>query len=216
MTVLPFHPRTGLQAIGFTSRGPIWPVKGAEDPPADPPSDPAPAADPPADPPADPAQDPPKDTTDWKAEARKWEDRAKSNKNAADELDKIKKSQQTEAERLAAERDEATAREQKAYAVAAKSAVRAAADKFVSRDQAVIFAGDLNRFVKDGEVDDKAIAEALEQVLKDNPNLAKPEPEDPKDPKRKRPVEDLKPGGAPTDPPRSRGLAGAIQTHYSQ
>lgn len=28
---LPFHPATGLQAIGFTSRGPIWPVMGGSE-----------------------------------------------------------------------------------------------------------------------------------------------------------------------------------------
>lgn len=26
--VLPIHPRTGLRALGFTSRGPVWPVMG--------------------------------------------------------------------------------------------------------------------------------------------------------------------------------------------
>lgn len=45
MANLPLHPITGLQALGFTKRGPIWPVVGAsEDPPA---GDP-PAGDPPA------------------------------------------------------------------------------------------------------------------------------------------------------------------------
>ncbi|WP_367128319.1 hypothetical protein [Saccharothrix sp. HUAS TT1] len=44
-------------------------------PPANPPTDPAPPTDP--TPPADPAQG-----TDWKAEARKWENRAKDNNKA--------------------------------------------------------------------------------------------------------------------------------------
>lgn len=50
-----------------------------------------------------PAQaDPPKDDgTDWKTEARKWEQRAKDNKSAADELAALKDSQKTESERLA-------------------------------------------------------------------------------------------------------------------
>ncbi|MEC4840537.1 hypothetical protein R2360_13720 [Mycobacteroides chelonae] len=34
-TTLPVHPTTGLQAIGFTRRGPIWPVMGASEPPAE-------------------------------------------------------------------------------------------------------------------------------------------------------------------------------------
>lgn len=46
--VLPVHPVTGLTALGFTSRGPVWPVLGAS-------GDPDPAADPPA---ANPAPDP--------------------------------------------------------------------------------------------------------------------------------------------------------------
>ncbi|MBN7378420.1 scaffolding protein [Mycobacterium phage prophiGD16-1] len=33
-TALPVHPTTGLQAIGFTRRGPVWPVMGASEPPA--------------------------------------------------------------------------------------------------------------------------------------------------------------------------------------
>ena len=44
-----------------------------------------------------PAQEP-----DWKADARKWEARAKENKTAADELAALKASQMTEAEKSAA------------------------------------------------------------------------------------------------------------------
>src|SRR6188768_4008774 len=55
---------------------------------------PAPAATP--EPPAVPAQE----TTDWKSEARKWEDRAKENKSAAEELASIKEAQKTEQQKL--------------------------------------------------------------------------------------------------------------------
>ena len=41
------------------------------------------------------------DGTDWKAEARKWEQRAKDNKSAADRLAAFEESQKTEAEKLA-------------------------------------------------------------------------------------------------------------------
>lgn len=54
---LPFHPTIpGMQALGFTSRGPIWPVMGGSQPLGDPAGDP-----PPADPPSDspPVVDPP-------------------------------------------------------------------------------------------------------------------------------------------------------------
>lgn len=41
------------------------------------------------------------DTVDWKAEARKWEERAKKDRGAAAELAKIKEAQKTEAEKAA-------------------------------------------------------------------------------------------------------------------
>lgn len=45
--------------------------------------------------------------TDWKTEAQKWEKRAKANKDAADKLTELEKSQMTEQQRLERERDEA-------------------------------------------------------------------------------------------------------------
>lgn len=48
------------------------------------------------------------DSTDWKSEARKWEQRAKDNKSAADELAAIKESQKSESERLSDQLVEAT------------------------------------------------------------------------------------------------------------
>ena len=53
---------------------------------------------------ANPAPEP---QVDWKAEARKWEQRAKENKDAADELAKLKEASMTEQE-LAAKRAEET------------------------------------------------------------------------------------------------------------
>lgn len=35
---LPRHPRTGLRALGFTSRGPVWPALGGSTPPEPPPA----------------------------------------------------------------------------------------------------------------------------------------------------------------------------------
>lgn len=39
---------------------------------------------------------------DWKAQSRKWEDRAKANKNAAEELEQLKQEQMTETQKAAA------------------------------------------------------------------------------------------------------------------
>lgn len=53
----------------------------------------------------DAAQDPvvevEAEETDWKAEARKWEQRAKENKTAADELASIREAQKSDADRAA-------------------------------------------------------------------------------------------------------------------
>lgn len=46
------------------------------------------------------------DDTDWKAEARKWEQRAKENNAKATELDKQRKAAMTDAERAVAEAEE--------------------------------------------------------------------------------------------------------------
>jgi len=48
-----------------------------------------------------PAQEPAKQETDWKAEARKWEQRAKEYKPAADKLAEIEEATKTEAQKAA-------------------------------------------------------------------------------------------------------------------
>ncbi len=77
----------------------IDPVPGAEagpPAPAAPPAAPAAPAEPPAQ--ADPAE-PPADPTDWKVEARKWEQRAKENHEKAEKFDQVEQSKLTEIER---------------------------------------------------------------------------------------------------------------------
>lgn len=79
-------------------------------------SDDKPTDDPkPKDDPQPPAQD---DGTDWKAEARKWEQRAKENKDAAAKLAKLEEADKTEVQKLtdklAAEKDRADKAEQRA------------------------------------------------------------------------------------------------------
>jgi hypothetical protein len=63
-----------------------------------------PAANP-ADPPKPPAKE-----TDWKAEARKWEQRAKENSKAAEELQKLEDAKKSELERERERADKAEAR----------------------------------------------------------------------------------------------------------
>jgi hypothetical protein len=69
----------------------------------------------------------PAQETDWKAEARKWEDRAKANKSAAEKLAELEEANKT-AEQKAAERLEAAERRAaELEAKAAKAEVAAAA-----------------------------------------------------------------------------------------
>lgn len=49
----------------------------------------------------EPHGEPKAEETDWKAQARKWEERAKANKEAAEELEKLKEAQMSEQEKAA-------------------------------------------------------------------------------------------------------------------
>lgn len=49
----------------------------------------------------EPHGEPKAEETDWKAQARKWEERAKANKDAAEELEKLKEAQMSEQEKAA-------------------------------------------------------------------------------------------------------------------
>lgn len=80
---------------------------------------PAPVTDPPEPDPA-PADPPAPPATDWKAESRKWETRAKKNDKAAEKLAEIEAASLSELER---ERARATAAEEKAAAAAENIAV---------------------------------------------------------------------------------------------
>lgn len=106
-------------------------------PPAAPPTPPATPPAPPEgvqpQPPAPPA--PPE--TDWKAEARKWETRAKENAGAAAQLAKIEEASKTEAEKLA---ERASKAEQTAATAQAEALRwRTAAKHGISDEDAEIF-----------------------------------------------------------------------------
>lgn len=101
-TTLPVHPVTGLRAIGFTRRGPIWPVLGGSvDAGAPAGTGASGATDTGADVGADTSdQDSSETDGDWKKRAREWEKRAKENSSAATELAELKAAQMTETEKL--------------------------------------------------------------------------------------------------------------------
>ena len=114
MADMPIHPVTGLPALGFTKRGPVWPVIGAsEDPPA------------PTDPPADPPTDPPKTFTQADVDRIIGERLARENiselKDKATRLDELENSNKTELQRFQEQLDATTAEKTQAEQRAAQA-----------------------------------------------------------------------------------------------
>lgn len=170
-----------------------------EDPPAGDPPPAPPAGDPPAGdpPPADPPKTPEQlleeeraQTAHWKEMARKQEERAKANAEKAKKYDEHEAANQTELEREKARADAAEQRAQQRTDRAVLAEVRALADGFVDRDDAIANLareeGGLARFVSDdGDIDTEAINAALAATLEKKPHLKKsdaPPPPPPQDP----------------------------------
>ncbi|HET6636163.1 MAG TPA: hypothetical protein VFH77_14185 [Streptomyces sp.] len=137
-------------------------------PPAGAPQEPAapPAADPPK-PTPPPATPEPAPETDWKAEARKWEKRAKENNTAVTELEQLKAAQMTEQEKAVAEAESrgrtAAASEYGRQLAAARFEAAAATAGVQLGDAAGLI--DVGRFVgDDGQVDADAIQAAVTQL----------------------------------------------------
>lgn len=121
-------------------------------------------------------QAPARDEVDWKALARKWEERAKANRKAAEELERLKRQQMTETEKAVAEaerraRTEA-AREYGARLARAEFRALAAA-KGLNIDSDIFDLVDTSRFVDDdGEIDEAAIKAAVAKLAKLAPKPA--------------------------------------------
>lgn len=180
---LPFHPSTGLQAIGFTKRGlAIWPVMGGSQPlggpPADPPADPLPADPPVSDPPdrGFPESTPISEMTAeqqaayWKFHDRRKSDTLKSYGGITPEQAQALQTRNAELERLqlsaadqalATARDEATAAATAAAAsVWAPEVAKALVGQFITDEQqrsAVLSGINPMAFVKDGKFDTDAL-----------------------------------------------------------
>lgn len=155
--------------LGYRLNGsPIYPIAGGngEGEPVTPPAGEGTPPAAPAAPPVPPA--PAGEDTDWKAEARKWETRAKENKGAVSELEQLRAANLTEQEKAVAAAEKAGR-----TAAAAEYAPRLAATEFRA---AVAAAGidlgeasdliDTTRFVTDGEVDTDAIKAAVKKLAK--------------------------------------------------
>ncbi|MET9510764.1 hypothetical protein ABZX62_20280 [Streptomyces flavidovirens] len=109
------------------------------------------------------------DGTDWKAEARKWEDRAKANKTAQDELATLKAANMSEQEKAVTEAETrgrtaaAATYGQKLASAEFRAAVAAAGIDLGEAAELI----DVNRFVADdGEVNVAAIKSAVTKLSK--------------------------------------------------
>jgi len=139
------------------------------------------ATEPAAQPDANAAPDESQDSTDWKAEARKWEQRAKDNKAAAAELEKARKASMTETERAVAEAEERgrlSAVAAYGQRLAQTEWIAEAARRNPSFDAASALE-DLNlaKFIgEDGEPNSKAIAASVARLVPEGSTGPTPPP----------------------------------------
>jgi hypothetical protein len=145
------------------------------------------------------AEQPKADETDWKAEARKWEQRAKDNGAKATEFDKARKAAMTDSERAVVEAEErgrttAVTEFGKELAQTQFDALAGRRNPEFNTAEALEFV-DLGKFLgDDGRPDVKAITAAVERLV--------PAPADGP------PSFD---GGTRTTPPAPQGMSGLIR-----
>ncbi|WP_394360726.1 hypothetical protein [Amycolatopsis sp. SB7-3] len=107
------------------------------------------------------------------AQSRKWESRARENRNKAKQWDEAEEANRTEAEKSAARAEQAEARAKAALTAAVNAEIRAAAHGWATPADAPRYLDEKDRYVgEDGEIDVKAIAADVAAVLKDRPHLA--------------------------------------------
>ncbi|WP_033288259.1 hypothetical protein [Amycolatopsis jejuensis] len=191
-TILPIHPRTGLQAVGWRNarpgeggEQPIWPIAGASDPDEDPEGEPVgdPAEEPEDDPDEEPEGDPEgaEDLGDKGKKAldamkAKLRDEKAKRRAAEAERDTLKSGSTKDGEPDVDQirREAETAAATKANARIIRSEIRAAATgKLADPKDALTFL-DLTQFEVDenGEVDSDEIADAIDELIKNKPYLA--------------------------------------------
>lgn len=134
------------------------------------PSEATPAQEQPAAEPEKPAEPTSPEDTDWKAEARKWEQRAKENSAKAREFEKAQKASMSEAERAVAEAEErgrtaATTEFGKELAASQFDALAGRRNADFDTTQALEYL-DLGKLLgEDGRPDNKAISAAVERLV---------------------------------------------------
>ena len=140
---------------------------------------PEPPVEPPVDPPEPPPEPPKPDLGEAgkKAIAEERAARKAAEKERADLAARLKEFEDRDKSDLDKAVERATAAEQKVQAATARAVraeVRALADGFADREDAVLNLGDLTKYAgKDGEVDADAITAELAKVLERKPHLAR-------------------------------------------
>lgn len=179
--ILPRHPRTGQQAVGWrkarpgeTGAQPIWPIFGGAEDDGDDEDDQDDDGDGKPGTGGSGKDDDAEDTTDWKAEAekhkalsRKHEQRAKENAAAAKELARVKREGMSDVEKRVDEAVAAAVAEErvKAGVRVARSAFLAAASGRLANAKDVAEDVNLKKYVdEDGEVDEDGIAELVNRL----------------------------------------------------
>lgn len=180
--ILPVHPRTGLQAIGWVRDRPVWPVMGAEDSTGEPAGDGGPTVS------ATGGEAGSGEAGDdfgklksaldkERAARRDAEKRAKDHDTVKAELDKLRADGMSDQEKaIDAARKEAgdAARAEVLRDRVLDKIEVAAAGKFADVEDAALHLGRrAEEFIgKDGLIDAKSIGAAVEKLLADKPHLA--------------------------------------------
>lgn len=113
---------------------------------------------------------------DTLSEARKWEQRAKSNRDKADKFDELDAQNKTEAQKATERAEQAEQRYQQAIDAAIRAEVKAAATNWADPDDAPRYLDDLSGYVtEEGEINTKAIRKDVAAALKQRPYLGKPQ-----------------------------------------
>lgn len=158
----PIYAIAGGSGEGENGSDPTPSAPGSADPAPTPPTPALPA-------PPTPGSSEGGEGPDWKTEARKWEARAKENKTAADELEKLKAAQMSEQEKTvaAAEKQGRTAALAEAAPQIAQARLEAAAARAGVDLAPLAEFIDVTKFLgEDGTVDDTAIKKAVEKLGK--------------------------------------------------
>ncbi|MEY9837437.1 hypothetical protein [Streptacidiphilus sp. EB103A] len=215
----PLATHAAMTVLGYRRNGaPIHAIAGGATPP-----EPTPVVTPPVAPPVitppvptppvvTPPTPPAPDSTDWKAEARKWEARAKENGTAKTELEKIQQAAMTEQEKAvaAAKAEGRTAAEAEARTAAVELAVFRSAAKAGADPEALLDSRTfLNALADVDPKDTAAVTKAINDAVKANPKLAAaaaaPGASGP-------PI----PGGPDGQRTRPTSLGAALGAHYGQ